>query len=104
MYCLLHLMQDKESLWLVEQADNVETLKKHPYFTCLAPGDKWFFVKADYSMNLYKYDTYVKVKCSVDKTDNTKLNVNVKKEKVYSKVAPRLFNKNELCKMTVVDA
>lgn len=45
MFCLLHLLQDKQSLWLVEEADTLEKLKKHPYFTSLSPGDKWFFVK-----------------------------------------------------------
>ena len=29
MYCLLTVLQDKESLWLVEEADSLEKLKNH---------------------------------------------------------------------------
>ncbi len=99
MYCLLHLLQDKESLWLVEEDESVDKLKKHPYFTCLSPTDEWFFVKSDFSLNLYKYGTYVQ--CNVTEEDG-KAKLHYKLVKALVKDCPRLFEKKLLDTFTLV--
>ena len=94
-------MQDKESLWLVEENANVENLKKHHYFKSLMPGDEWFLVKRDCSLDLYKYNTSVSLKCKVDKNTGMVKTVSELKNE-YDTRCPRLFNKSQLDKMTVV--
>ena len=104
MYCLLTVLQDKESLWLVEEADSLEKLKNHAYFKCLMPDDKWFFVKTDYSLLVYKFATNVTttlVGSGLVGPDG-KVKLKLQTKKVPSKECPRLFHKNDLRNMQVV--